>query len=160
MRYLTRTLLLALLFTAATVADETGLVVRDAWVREAPPGASVLAGYLQLENRGPERLVLDTLSSHDFGRIELHRTLVEEGVARMQPVGQLGIAAGESVSLEPGGMHLMLFNPGRPLQAGDRVKFSILLANGASHAFEATVRRGAADEAHQHHQHQHHHHQH
>jgi copper(I)-binding protein len=158
MRYLSRRLLLlAWLFTTATVADETGLVVRDAWVREAPPGASVLAGYLQLENRGPETLVLVTLGSRDFGRIELHRTLVEEGVARMLPVGQLEIPAGESVVLEPGGMHLMLFNPGRPLQVGDRVEFSIRLANGASHAFEATVRRGAEDEAHQHH---HHHHQH
>jgi len=158
MRYLTRSLLLAWLFTASVAAEHTGLLVRDAWIREAPPGASVLAGYLQLENRGPETLVLDTLSSRDFGRIELHRTLVEEGVARMQPVGQLEIAAGESVSLEPGGMHLMLFSPGRPLQAGDRVEFSIQLANGASHAFEATVRRGAADEADQHHHHHHHQH--
>lgn len=155
MRYLPRRLLLlAWLFTAAVVADETGLVVREAWIREAPPGASVLAGYLQLENRGSEALVLDALSSRDFGRIELHRTLVEQGLARMLPVGQLEIPAGESVILEPGGMHLMLFNPGRPLLAGDRVDFSIQLVNGASHAFEATVRRGVADEAHQHH-HQH-----
>jgi copper(I)-binding protein len=158
MRYLSRSLLLAWLFTAAAAADETGLVVRDAWIREAPPGASVLAGYLQLENRGPEALVVDTMSSRDFGRIELHRTLVEEGVARMLPVGHLEIAAGESVILEPGGMHLMLFNPGRPLQVGDGVDFSIQLANGVSHAFQATVRRGAADKAHQHHDHQHHQH--
>ena len=158
MWYLSRSLLLAWLFSAAAAADETGLVARDAWIREAPPGASVLAGYLQLENRGPEALVLDTLSSRDFGRIELHRTLVEGGVARMLPVGQLEIAAGESIILEPGGMHLMLFSPGRPLQAGDRVDFSIQLANGASHAFEAMVRRSAADEAHQHHHHHHHQH--
>ena len=139
MRYLTGSLLLAWLFTASVAAEQTGLVVRDAWVREAPPGASVLAGYLQLENRGPETLVFDALSSSDFGRIELHRTLVEEGVAKMQPVGQLEIAAGESVSLEPGGMHLMLMGPRQSMSPGNQVLIQMTSAAGQTFEYEVSV---------------------
>jgi copper(I)-binding protein len=53
-------------------------------------------------------------------------------------------------------MHLMLFGPGRPLHEDDRVEFSLQLANGNTHRFEARVRRESGVDAHRHH----HHHQH
>ena len=141
------------LFAAQAQATGPVIAVHDAWVREAPPGTSVLAGYLKLENHGTDTVNVDAIRSRDFERIELHRTVVELGVARMLPVESLTIAPGETVSLEPGGMHLMLFSPARPLRQDDRVSFSVELADGSSHPFEATVRRDAGDDSHQHHHH-------
>ena len=155
MRYLTGSLLLAWLFTASVAAEQTGLVVRDAWVREAPPGGDVLAGYLRLENPASDTVVVGTLQSRDFDHIEIHRTVVEEGVARMLPVERLEIPPGETVALEPGGMHLMLFRPVRSLRQDDRVVFSLELADGRSQTFEATVRRDTGDDGHRHHHHKH-----
>ena len=137
-------------------AAESWIEIADAWVREAPPGATVLAGYLRVTNRSDAGLDIVAIHSEAFERIELHRTVIEDGLARMLPVERLEIAAGESVALAPGGMHLMLFSPVRPLREDDRVAFSLELADGRSHRFEALVRRESGDDAHRHH----HHHQH
>jgi len=149
-------MLLTCLCTGEVWAAGPSLAVGDAWIREAPPGVAVLAGYLRLDNRGDKALVVEAIRSQDFERIELHRTVVEEGVARMLPVDRLEIPPGGSVSLEPGGMHLMLFNPGRPLRQDDRVAFSVELADNACQRFEAVVKRVSGDESLQHHQHHHH----
>ena len=146
-------LLLACLCTGEVLAAEASLAIGDAWIREAPPGATVLAGYLRLDNRGDKTLVIGTIRSEDFERIELHRTVVDEGIARMVPVERLEILPGDSVSLEPGGMHLMLFNPARSLRQDDRVVFSVELAEDACQRFEAVVKRGSGDDAHHHHHH-------
>ncbi len=149
-------LLLLCLCTGEVWAAGSSLAVAEAWIREAPPGSTVLAGYLRLDNPGDEALVVDTFRSQDFERIELHRTVVEGGVARMLPVERLEIPPGGSVSLEPGGMHLMLFNPARPLRQDDRVVISVELADAARRRFEAVVKRVSGDDSRQHHQHHHH----
>ena len=143
---------LCLLAGQALAADPV-LGVSEAWVREAPPGADVLAGYLRLENPAGDTVVVGTLQSRDFDHIEIHRTVVEEGVARMFPVERLEIPPGETVALEPGGMHLMLFRPVRSLRQDDRVVFSLELADGRSQTFEATVRRETGDGSLRHHHH-------
>ena len=99
------------------------LAVDGAWIREAPPGAMSVA-YARLSNRGKAALVLDGARSADFGGAGLHQTTVEDGVARMRE-GTLTIAPGASARLEPGGWHLMLFDPARPLKAGDTVILSL-----------------------------------
>ena len=148
-------LLLACLCSGKVMAAGPSLAISDAWIREAPPGATVLAGYLRLANTGDKALVISAIRSQDFERIELHRTVVEEGIARMLPVERLEIPPGDSISLEPGGMHLMLFNPARSLRQDDRVVFSVELAGDACQRFESVVMRGTDVDAHQHHNHHH-----
>jgi copper(I)-binding protein len=141
------------LLTGQAFAADPVLGVSEAWIREAPPGADVLAGYLRLENPAGDAVVVGTFQSRDFDHIEVHRTVVEEGIARMLPVERLEILPGETVALEPGGMHLMLFRPVRSLRQDDRVVFSLELADGHSQTFEATVRRDTGDDGHRHHHH-------
>ena len=40
----------------------------------------------------------------------MHETRTVEGMSRMRPLERLAVAAGETVKLEPGGKHLMLFD--------------------------------------------------
>ena len=156
MRRLMHAFLMALcLNTGQAWATDPALNVSEAWIREAPPGADVLAAYLRLENTAGDTVVVSAFQSRDFGHIEIHRTVVEEGVARMLPVERLEIASGEAIALEPGGMHLMLFRPARSLRQDDRVVFSLELADGRSQTFEATVRRETGDDSHRHHHHKH-----
>ena len=105
------------------------LAVEQAWIREAPPGA-MSAAYARLTNKGKRPLVVDGARSPDFGGAGLHRTVVTDGIARMRE-GTLEIAAGASAMLEPGGWHLMLFDPARPLKAGDTVVLSLTCGAGA-----------------------------
>ena len=48
------------------------------------------------------------VTSPEFGKVELHETTVEDGVARMRPLDSLVVPPGETVVLERGGKHLML----------------------------------------------------
>jgi copper(I)-binding protein len=101
---------------AAQTMDVTG-----GWVREAPPTSRVLAAYMQIVNLTDKDLTITGITSPDFDSAELHRTVVEGGMARMLPVPELTLPAAGSVLLEPGGLHLMLFDPVRPLAQGDSV---------------------------------------
>lgn len=112
-------LALALLLTAGCGGEAGGppLVVTDVAVLEPMAGMDMTAGYFVLENRGNETIRVTAVSSPQFGRIEMHETVVENDVARMRPLEEIVIAPGERVVFEPGGMHLMLFEPRRPLDS-------------------------------------------
>jgi periplasmic copper chaperone A len=139
------------LLLSFSLAAGAALQVHESWIREAPPTATVLAAYMVIRNTGNSPARVTAITSPDFDHIELHRTIVESGVARMIPVEKLEIAAGETVSLEPGGMHLMLFNPRRSLRKGDTVTLVIHPADGSSDTFTVPVIQAAGEAAHQHH---------
>jgi copper(I)-binding protein len=146
--------LLALFYSLIAVADSP-LVVTEPWIREAPPGAGVLAAYMVISNRGTDKAVISAIASPDFERIEVHRTLVENGVARMVPVESLQIAAAEQVALEPGGMHLMLYRPKRPLREGDSVTLELQQSDEACIRVNVPVVKMNADDTAAHHHHHH-----
>ena len=112
--------LLASIAMAQTPAKS--LIVQDAWVR-ATPGVDIAAAYMTLRNKGtaPDRLVSGSVAV--AGRFEVHRMVMEQGVAKMRPVeGGLEIKPGETVELKPGSFHVMLMGLKQPLQKGEKVK--------------------------------------
>ena len=131
-------------------ATET-LDITHPWVREAPPSARVLAAYMSIKNTGESSITIVGMSSTEFESAELHRTVIHEGVASMQHIKQLEIPANGSIKLEPGGLHLMLFNPHHALSAGDSVTLTIHLGNGACMTVAAPVVRQTLDDHSQHH---------
>ncbi|HEX9626965.1 MAG TPA: copper chaperone PCu(A)C [Acidiferrobacterales bacterium] len=149
-RYLLMPCLAAAPVAVTAQAAET-IQVEDAWIREAPPGAAVLAAYLTLENRGDAERALVGADSPDFGRIEIHATRMKNGMASMEQLKHLKIAARGREALAPGGTHLMLMQPRRALRAGDRVTLTLRFAGGANLATEAVVRRDEQPDDHHHH---------
>jgi len=110
--------LLALPLAAiAAVAAAAGLKVESAWARATPPGASVAAVYLRIDNTGGPADRLLKLKSPIAASAEVHRTSVEDGMTRMRQVTVPHIGAGERVAFEPGGLHVMLMGLRRPLVA-------------------------------------------
>ncbi|MEK6748652.1 MAG: copper chaperone PCu(A)C [Pseudomonadota bacterium] len=107
------------LFLQAT-AIHAALECREAWLREPPPNASVLAGYAKLINTGTSPLIINAINVAHFERAEIHRTEISGGMTRMVSVEHLTIAPDTPAVLEPGGMHLMLFHPRRTLRAGEK----------------------------------------
>jgi len=104
----------------------------NARVAEAPPVAGMNAGYLEIDNGTSAPVTLMHVSSTDFSRIEIHRSIIENGMARMTPAGPVTIAARSSMMFEPGGYHLMLFQAVRPLRAGDRVRLTFHFTDGTA----------------------------
>lgn len=111
--------------TAAGGAAPAGLQAHDAWIREAPPGATAMAGYVRLHNGTTEALRCDAASGPDFGAIELHRSVIEDGQSRMLRNQVIELPPGRDAVLAPGGLHLMLFRPQRPLPAGSHAELTI-----------------------------------
>jgi len=110
--------LVALLLALSGCGRDASPNITDAWIRSAPPGAP-MAGYLDLHNPGDRTLRCDGASSEAFDSVELHRSVVEDGMSRMLH-GQIAeLAAGGRLRFEPGGYHLMLFGARRPLARGD-----------------------------------------
>lgn len=136
-------LLLALSLVSVVRAEQPASpAFENAWIREAPPGAEVMAGYVTIRVRGAST-ALSSAGSADFARVELHEMTMADGVMRMRPLQKIELPAGEAVALAPGGLHLMLFEPKRPLRAGDRVTLELALEDRTRHSVEFEVRKPA-----------------
>jgi len=139
-----------LIMTCQFAVANNAIVVRDAWVREAPPGVAVLAAYFTLENPGANEDKLVAVLSPDFDKIEIHATEIRAGVARMIAIDNLKVPARNKVRLAPGGLHLMLHRPRRALAAGADVKLELRFGSGASLSVLAPVRRAESGMTHHH----------
>lgn len=105
---------LALLLGLATAQAQAAcadLRVRDAWVRSGPTGARVLAGYLRLHNDTDRAITLHQASSLDADSVQFHRSTERGGMMRMESLLSLDVPGRSILSLEPQGLHLMLFGP-------------------------------------------------
>jgi len=141
--------ILMMVASLTAIADST-IVVHDAWVREAPPGAPVLAAYFILENSGSKADKLVAVLCTDFDKVEIHSTEIRDGVARMIALDALPVPPHATVKLAPGGHHLMLHHPRRPLAAGMNVKLELRFESGTRLTVIAPVRRAGSEPAHHH----------
>jgi copper(I)-binding protein len=142
------------IWAATAQADE--LAVSGAWVREGPPTTQVLAGYAQITNPGAEDISIIEVSSPQFETVEIHRTEIVDGMARMVAQPQIVVPAGGSVTFEPGGLHLMLIQAQQPLVSGDHVEIHLQLNTGSQLRVDAEVRPDSdaatgMDHSHHHH---------
>ena len=87
------------------------LAIGDVDVFAPLPGSSASVAYMTMTNNTGDPIVVEHVSSPQFGRVELHETQISDGIASMRAIGTLPIPAGSSVELEEGGMHLMLMQP-------------------------------------------------
>ena len=127
------------------------LEITGPWVREAPPTSKVLAAYMSIKNTSGSAISIEGISSPDFGSAELHRSVIKDGIASMQHIKQLDIPVNESINLEPGGLHLMLFNPAHAMTAGDKVTLTIHLSNEICVTVSAAVVRQTGEDHSHHH---------
>jgi hypothetical protein len=135
-------LLLALILPlggTTQAATSTRLHIVNARVAEAPPVLGMNAGYFEIDNGTSAPVTLTQVSSTDFARIELHRTIIKNGMARMMPAGSVTIAAQSRLEFAPGGYHLMLFHPARPLRAGDTVRLAFHFADESTIEVNAKI---------------------
>ncbi len=122
--------LISALTAIAAATEEAGVSVRDAWVREAPPGVAVMAGYMLLQNNTSRPQVLVAARSSGFETVMIHRTIGKGGMTGMEHAPQIELLPNASLLFAPGGHHLMLLNPKRTLHAGDRVDIHLEFRGG------------------------------
>lgn len=114
-----------LLLVLCACSQDQGLQISGAWIPEAPPGAGVMAGYFVAKNASRAACTLDGASSADFGQIEIHRTIDDNGRMRMLHGQSAPLGPGEQVRFEAGGLHLMLFRTQKELREGDTATITV-----------------------------------
>ena len=122
--------LISALALVCAASEEAGVSVRDAWIRETPPGMTVMAGYMALRNNTSRPQVLVAASSSGFETVMIHRTIVKDGMAGMVRESQIELTPNASLIFAPGGYHLMLMNPKRTLRAGGPVVIKLEFRGG------------------------------
>ena len=102
------------------------IVVDHPWAR-ATVGTSRPGGaYLTVINKGKTADRLIRAESSIAARIELHRSVMQDGMMRMLPAPVIDVPAGGEVMFAPGGYHLMLMGLKAPLSAGARVPLTLV----------------------------------
>lgn len=112
------------------------IAVSDAWARATPPQAPTGAiaptqaptgaAFLTLANTGadPDRLL--AANAKVSRTVELHMHMAMDGVMRMRPVEAIDLRPGKVVTLEPGGLHVMLIGLDAPLRPGDSFPLTLV----------------------------------
>lgn len=119
------------------------VTIQDGWVRLPPGAMPMAAGYARIRNDCRDQVVVTAAGSRAFGEVSLHETSLVQGVSRMREVARLPIAAGASVELKPGGLHLMLMQPEVLLKEGVQLPLRLSLEDGRKMDGTLQVRRDA-----------------
>lgn len=124
---------------AQSAAD--GVSVADAYVRAVPPGQPNSASFMTVKNTGSADHALVGGSSPAAEVVELHTHTMEDGMMRMRQVEKIDLPAGESVSLKPGGLHVMLIGLKQKLMPGEDVSLTLQFEDGSEVTVDAPIRK-------------------
>jgi len=106
------------------------LQMREAYVREMPPGQSTSAAFMKLVNTSNRPVAIVAVTSDGAGQTEIHRSHQVDGMMQMERVMRLEIPAHGQQIFAPGGYHLMLINLKRSFRAGDKINITLLDEEG------------------------------
>ena len=118
--------------------------VTDVYARAVPPGQPNSAVFMQLHNDGGEDRALVAAASAASDVVELLTHRMQDGMMQMRKIERIDLPAGETVTLKPGGLHVMLIGLKRPLQPGEDVAVTLTLDDGTELAVTAPVHEIAA----------------
>jgi periplasmic copper chaperone A len=131
-----------LLSVSAQAADyDVGPVhITQPWARATPKGASSGAAYMTITNNGKTSDRVSCVSSDVSAECQIHTMTMDNGVMKMRPVeGGLEIKPGETVTLKPSGLHVMLVGLKQALQQGKTAKATLKFEHAGTIDVECPV---------------------
>lgn len=165
----------AALVLAACGGDDAAVDVDGAWARESPAGVTTGAAYFDITAADDDVLVGASVSSDVAADAQIHEVVAAEmdmddmdesmddmddmedgdhemdmGDGEMAMVMQemtdgLPLPADETVSLEPGGYHVMLLDLVEPLETGDEFELTLDFENADDVTLTVTVAETAPE---------------
>ena len=139
--------ILSMAFTVSA-ADSSTLQFSNAWVRATPPNAQVAGAFLSIENTStkPDRLL--SASTDVAAKVEIHEMKMDGEVMQMRQLSDgLAIPAKKTVTLKPGGIHLMLIAPKQPFAEGQKVAVTLVFEKAGKRRLEFAVSKQAPEQA-------------
>lgn len=134
---------LAALLPATLLAHDYklgSLEISHPWTRATPPTAKSGGGFLTITNKGttPDRLI--AARSPVSRKVEVHEMKMDGSVMRMREVEKgLEIPPGATVTLKPGGYHIMFMELKAPLAKDGKVPVTLVFEKAGTIDIELAV---------------------
>ena len=120
---------------SSTSSDADSLTVTDAWTKAVDSGMTATFG--EVTNSSDRKITVVSATSPAAAMVELHEVVGDV----MRPVeGGFVIPAGGTLTLQPGGFHIMFMGVPSPIAAGDDVKVTLTLGDGSTLSFTAVAK--------------------
>ncbi len=117
----------------AAEAQAGPLAITGLWARATPPGAPTAAGYLTVANPSATADRLLAIASPAAATAEIHEMRMENDLMIMRPAaGGVEIPAGGTVTLAPGGLHVMFVGIGAGFRVGETIPVTLTFARAGS----------------------------
>ena len=147
----------------AACGGDDPITIEGQWARTSPAMASMGAAYMDVTSSEGDQLVGVSVPASIAARAEIHEMVpadvpmddsmdesmedgemdMDMGAMVMQQIMALDLPAGETVSLEPGGYHVMLIDLAEPLAEGDTFNVTLDFAEADDLTVEVVVRTEA-----------------
>jgi copper(I)-binding protein len=129
--------LAAALLTVPAFAHDTfrlgSLEISGGFARATLPNAPVGGGFLTITNTGSEDDTLVSATSPAAGEVQLHEMKMDGDVMKMAELpGGIAVPAGATVTLAPGGLHLMFMGLTGPLVENEAVPVTLTFAKAGA----------------------------
>jgi copper(I)-binding protein len=86
---------------------------------------TISSAYFDIVNSHEKAIHLDRVSSNISAHVEMHEHTLQAGLMTMKAVANgIRIPAGETLSFQPGGYHLMIMHLKSTIKEGDLIEFT------------------------------------
>lgn len=115
-------------------AQNNAIEAKDFYAFATIDGSNISAAFGTLSNTSEQPIALQKviIKGKIKGVVELHQTTNDNGMMKMLPVDSITIPAKQSVELAPGGLHIMLINLAKPLEAGKTIALKLAFNDGTT----------------------------
>ncbi|MGF6871097.1 copper chaperone PCu(A)C [Paraburkholderia sp. MM5477-R1] len=114
---------------AGAAAAPASVMVSDCWIRLLP-GDLPSGGYFSVMNMSGKPIDLTAVQTDAYGMAMLHQTQSNGSTSKMVMVHKATVPVNGTLSFTPGGYHVMLEQPKKPLKVGMSIPFSFTFSDG------------------------------
>lgn len=122
-----------------------GLKVSNARMMLAPVSGNPAAVYFDVVYEGERGISISGAEVAGAGSATVHDMMEYNFEMTMAEAGPIALTSGAERKFEPGGLHVMAFEPSEDLVAGGTAEVTLKISGGKKHKFDAEI-RAAGDE--------------
>lgn len=111
-------------FLAPLASVQAQVTVSEPWVRATVPQQKATGAFMNLSATTSSRLV--SAKSPVAGVVEIHEMAMDNGIMKMRAIPGIEIPAGQTLSLKPGGYHVMLIDLKQQIKDGETVPLTLV----------------------------------
>ena len=134
--------LLVVVAAGSAAAQSSDLEVKDVWARATPGAAQTAAVYATLLSAAGDRLT--GASTPAAAQADLHMMSMDNGVMKMRQIDGIDLPPGQTVTLKPGGYHIMLTGLAKPLAEGQTFPMTLTFAKAGPRDVTVIVQKVGA----------------